>query len=109
MVGHRIGSSSASRSAVRVLFSTHGAVEEYLLAKSQLDSALATKLSTFLPLSPDELKCLAEIQSPPLAVKRGKPLVHGGQTGHKAFVFKLVGDAVTNSCQTVGVRLFRSR
>jgi CRP-like cAMP-binding protein len=49
-------------------------------------SALARKLNTFLPLAPDELKCLADIQSSPLAVKRGKQLVREGQTGHKAFV-----------------------
>jgi CRP-like cAMP-binding protein len=58
------------------------------LAKPQLDSALAKKLNTFLPLSPDELECLADIQSAPLEVKRGKPLVHEGQTGHKAFVLQ---------------------
>jgi CRP-like cAMP-binding protein len=39
-------------------------------------------------LSPDELKCLADIQSAPLELKRGKPLVHEGQTGHKAFVLQ---------------------
>jgi len=32
------------------------------------------KLSTFLPLSADELKCLADIQSTPLKVRRGKQL-----------------------------------
>jgi CRP-like cAMP-binding protein len=58
------------------------------LAKSQPNSVLAKKLNTFLPLSPDELKCLAEIQSMPLAVKRGKPLVHEGQTGHRAYVLQ---------------------
>lgn len=58
------------------------------MAQSQFDSALAKKLNTFLPLSPDELKRLADIQSTPRAVKRGKPLVHEGQTGHKAFVLQ---------------------
>jgi len=58
------------------------------LAKPQFTSALATKLNTFLPLSPEELKCLVDIQSTPLAVKRGKPLVLEGQTGHKAFVLQ---------------------
>jgi CRP-like cAMP-binding protein len=58
------------------------------LAQSRFDSPLAKKLNTFLPLSPDELKCLADIQSAPRAVKRGKPLVHEGQTGHKAFVLQ---------------------
>jgi len=52
-----------------------------------VDSVLARKLSTFIPLSSDELNCLAEVQSPPMTVKRGKHLVREGQTGHRAFVF----------------------
>ena len=52
------------------------------------DSALARKLNAFLPLSADELNCLAEIQSAPIGVKRGKQLTHEGQTGHKAFVLQ---------------------
>ena len=56
------------------------------MVMANVDSALARKLSTFLPLSPDELNCLAKIQSPPIAVKRGSNLVRQGQTGHKAFV-----------------------
>ena len=52
----------------------------------QFDSVLARKLSTFLPLGSDELKCLAEIQSAPIKVRRGKQLTQEGQTGHKAFV-----------------------
>ena len=56
------------------------------MASANVDSALARKLNTFLPLSPDELKCLAEVQSPPMTVQRGKQLVREGQTGHKAFV-----------------------
>jgi CRP-like cAMP-binding protein len=56
----------------------------------QLDSILARKLNTFLPLSPVELRRLAEMQSKPLTVKRGKQLTQEGQTGHKAFVL-LVG------------------
>jgi CRP-like cAMP-binding protein len=47
---------------------------------------LAKKLTTFLRLTPSELRRLAEVQSKPLAVKRGKQLVHEGQTGHKALV-----------------------
>jgi CRP-like cAMP-binding protein len=49
---------------------------------------LARKLNTFLPLTPDELKCLAEIQSPPFPVKRGRQLTQEGQTGHRAFVLQ---------------------
>ena len=56
------------------------------MRNAQLDSILAKKLSTFIPLAPNELKWLAEIQSKPLTVKRGSELVHEGQTGHKAFV-----------------------
>jgi CRP-like cAMP-binding protein len=52
----------------------------------QVDSPLARKLSTFLPLAPDELNFLAEVQSPSITVKRGQQLVREGQTGHKAFV-----------------------
>ena len=49
---------------------------------------LARKLNTFLPLTPDELKCLAGIQSQPFPVKRGRQLTQEGQTGHKAFVLQ---------------------
>jgi CRP-like cAMP-binding protein len=52
------------------------------------DSFLARKLNKFLPLSADELNCLAEIQAAPIRVKRGKQLTQEGQTGHKAFVLQ---------------------
>ena len=58
------------------------------MRKAQGSSLLAKKLGTFLPLSSGELDCLAEIQSKPLAVKRGKQLTQEGQTGHKAFVLQ---------------------
>jgi CRP-like cAMP-binding protein len=58
------------------------------MASAQFDSVLARKLNRFIPLNPEELKWLAEIQSPPLAVKRGKQLTQEGQTGHKAFVLQ---------------------
>ena len=51
-------------------------------------SVLARKLNTFLALSPDELNCLAEMQSTPLKVKRGKQLTQEGQTEHKVFVLQ---------------------
>ena len=35
------------------------------MADTRFDSALAKKLNTFVPLSPDELKCLAEMQATP--------------------------------------------
>ena len=56
------------------------------MGTAQIDSVLAKKLSTFLVLSPGELKCLADMQSAPLKVKRGKQLTQEGQTGHRAFV-----------------------
>jgi CRP-like cAMP-binding protein len=52
------------------------------------DSFLARKLNKFLPLSAEELNCLAEIQAAPIRVKRGKQLTQEGQTGHKAFVIQ---------------------
>ena len=55
---------------------------------TQFDSILAKKLNAFLPLTSKELKWLAEIQSKPLAVKRGKRLTQEGQTEHKAFVLQ---------------------
>jgi CRP-like cAMP-binding protein len=58
------------------------------MVDTKFDSVLARKLSTFLPLSPEELKRLAEMQSSPMKVKRGKQLVEEGQTGHKAFVLQ---------------------
>ncbi len=58
------------------------------MGTTQFDSVLARKLNTFLALSADELKCLAEMQSTPLKVKRGKQLTQEGQTGHKAFVLQ---------------------
>jgi CRP-like cAMP-binding protein len=58
------------------------------MVNAQRDSLLARKLNTFLPLTPEELKCLAEMQSKPLTVKRGTQLVHEGQTEHTAFVLQ---------------------
>jgi CRP-like cAMP-binding protein len=61
---------------------------------------LARKLNSFVQLSEPELNCLAELQSSPIRVKRGKELVHEGQTGHIAYIvlagwvcsFKLLPD-----------------
>jgi CRP-like cAMP-binding protein len=52
------------------------------------DSILAKKLNMFVPLTTLELRWLAEIQSAPLTVKRGKQLTQEGQTGHKAYVLQ---------------------
>ncbi len=58
------------------------------MPNTQFDSVLARKLNTFVALSPDELTCLADLQSNPLRVKRGRQLTQEGQTGHKAFVLQ---------------------
>jgi CRP-like cAMP-binding protein len=58
------------------------------MGNAHFDSVLARKLSTFLPLSPNEMKCLAELQFPARKVKRGRQLVHEGQSGHQVFVLQ---------------------
>ena len=58
------------------------------MPKAQSDSVLAKKLSTFLPLSKDELTCLADLQRHRVKVLRGQQLTQEGQTGHKAFVLQ---------------------
>lgn len=55
---------------------------------THFDSLLARKLNTFLPLTPQELTCLADIQSSPVKMRRGQELVREGQMGHKAFVLQ---------------------
>jgi CRP-like cAMP-binding protein len=59
------------------------------MGNPQFDGILARKLSTFLPLSGDELKSLAKMQSTALNVRRGRQLTQEGQTGHKAFVLQV--------------------
>jgi len=58
------------------------------MANGRFDSLLAKKLNTFIPLSPDELDCLAELQSATTSVKRGHQLVHEGQPEHRVFVLQ---------------------
>jgi len=58
------------------------------MPNSQFDNLLAKKLNTFVALSRDELQCLADMQSNPFNVKRGRQLTQEGQTGHKAFVLQ---------------------
>jgi CRP-like cAMP-binding protein len=55
---------------------------------AQFGGILAKKLNAFLPLTAYELNALAEMQSAPVTVKRGKQLIQEGQTGHKAFVLQ---------------------
>jgi hypothetical protein len=49
------------------------------------DSLLAKKLNASVQLSERELQCLAELQSSPVRVERGKELVREGQAGHMAY------------------------
>jgi CRP-like cAMP-binding protein len=58
------------------------------MPNTRFDSVLAKKLSTFVALSSDELKCLADMQSNVMKVKRGRQLTQEGQTGHQAFVLQ---------------------
>ncbi len=58
------------------------------MGNTQFHSVLARKLSAFVPLTSEELKWLAEAQSRPVTVKRGKQLIQEGQTGHKAFIIQ---------------------
>lgn len=58
------------------------------MINARLDSVLARKLNTFMALSPDEAECLGALQSPTTNVKRGKQLVHEGQTGQKVYVLQ---------------------
>lgn len=61
---------------------------------------LERKLNSFVQLSSAEMSCLAGLQAEPIRMKRGKELVHEGQTGHKAYIlhtgwacsFKLLPD-----------------
>jgi CRP-like cAMP-binding protein len=53
------------------------------------ECVLAKKLNAFVPLSSDELKCLADMQPTPVRVKRGQQLTHEGQTGHRVFVLQV--------------------
>ena len=56
------------------------------MANTHFDNALARKLTTFVQLSPEEVKCLARLQIPLRRVKRGEQLLLEGQSGHEAFV-----------------------
>jgi len=58
------------------------------MANGSSDNSLARKLNAFLPLSPQEHRHLAALQSKAVKVKRGRDLVHEGQTGHKVFVLQ---------------------
>jgi CRP-like cAMP-binding protein len=57
-------------------------------SKPDFSGVLARKLNKFMPLSPEEMVCLGDMQSSPVKVPRGKQLTTEGQTGHKAFVLQ---------------------
>jgi CRP-like cAMP-binding protein len=59
-----------------------------IAAKAHGVGSLERKLNSFVHLSAAELTCLADLQSATVRVKRGKELVHEGQTGHKAYVLQ---------------------
>lgn len=52
------------------------------------ESALVRKLTAFSKLAPQELKCLADLQSQPRKIGRQTELVHEGQSGHSAFILQ---------------------
>jgi CRP-like cAMP-binding protein len=52
------------------------------------ESLLARKISTFIQLSELELEFLAELQSAPFALARGKELVHEGQLRQSAYILQ---------------------
>jgi CRP-like cAMP-binding protein len=59
-----------------------------IASKAHEIGRLERKLNSFVQLSSAELSCLADLQSAPVRVKRGKELVHEGQTGHKAYILQ---------------------
>jgi len=58
------------------------------MANGHFESLLAKKLVTFVPLTTQERRCLTELQSKTVRVKRGKQLVKEGQGGHRAFILQ---------------------
>jgi CRP-like cAMP-binding protein len=55
---------------------------------SQVETPLAKKLNTFVRSSPDELACLAELQSRRRTVAALTEIVHEGQTDHRAWILQ---------------------
>ena len=52
------------------------------------DSALVKKLNAFIELTGEEHSYLADLQSKPIAVKRGKELLQEGHNGHTVFIIQ---------------------
>ena len=59
-----------------------------IASKAHEIGRLERKLNSFVQLTSAELSCLADLQSAPIRVERGKELVHEGQTGHKAYILQ---------------------
>jgi CRP-like cAMP-binding protein len=55
---------------------------------SHVETPLAKKLNTFVRLLPDELACLAELQSRRRTVAALTEIVHEGQTDHRAWILQ---------------------
>ena len=53
-----------------------------------LETALVRKLDAFVELTGAEKVCLAELQSPPFAVKRGKELLQEGHAGNRVVILR---------------------
>ena len=58
------------------------------MVNEHFESILTRKLNAFVPLSSQETSCLEDLQIPSYNVKRGKQLVHEGQTGQKVFILQ---------------------
>lgn len=54
----------------------------------QSTSCLAKKLSNFVRLTKRELECVAELQSAPVQVERGRELLRQGEQGHIAYILQ---------------------
>ncbi len=55
---------------------------------SPVNSPLAKKLNSFVPLSPDEVACLADLQARRRTVAAMTEIVHEGQTDHRAWILQ---------------------
>jgi CRP-like cAMP-binding protein len=55
---------------------------------SQVETPLAKKLGNFVDLSPDELACLADLQSRRRSVAALTEIVYEGQTDHRAWILQ---------------------
>ncbi|QNT70887.1 Crp/Fnr family transcriptional regulator [Defluviicoccus vanus] len=55
---------------------------------AQVETVLAKKLNTFVRLSPDEMACLASLQSRRRSVSALTEIVYEGQTDHRAWILQ---------------------